>query len=145
MTRRSASPETPGPMVVPRVTMAGIYAIDRFVEMLPALAASRRVEQAARVRTDADLLPLMRNALERTSPEIPYLLAHDAIVEALDVARVYGARRRILIITADAVSQRMAGPAIRAWNMAEVLSGEHDVRLISLNQHCSPPPADSSA
>jgi GT2 family glycosyltransferase/glycosyltransferase involved in cell wall biosynthesis len=142
MTRRDLDAEAPGPMTVARVTMAGVYAIDRFVEMLPALAASRRAEQAARVRTDADLLPLMRNALERTSPEIPYLLAHDAIVEALDVARVYGARRRILIITADAVSARMAGPAIRAWNMAEVLSGEHDVRLISLNQHCSPPPAD---
>ena len=135
MTRRSPDAEAPGPMAVPRVTMAGVYAIDRFVEMLPALAASRRAEQAARVRTDADLLPLMRNALERTSPEIPYLLAHDAIVEALGVVRVYGARRRILVITADAVSQRMAGPAIRAWNMAEVLSGEHDVRLISLNQH----------
>ncbi len=141
MTRRGPGAEVAGPMAVPRVTMAGIYAIDRFVEMLPALAASRRAEQAARVRTDADLLPLMRNALERTSPEIPYLLAHDAIVEALGVQRVYGARRRILIITADAVSERMAGPAIRAWNMAEVLAGEHDVRLVSLNQHCSPPPA----
>jgi GT2 family glycosyltransferase/glycosyltransferase involved in cell wall biosynthesis len=142
MTHRGPGAETGGPMAVPRVTMAGIYAIDRFVEMLPALAASRRAEQAARVRTDADLLPLMRNALERTSPEIPYLLAHDAIVEALGVQQVYGARRRILIITADTVSQRMAGPAIRAWHMAEVLTGEHDVRLISLNQHCSPPPAD---
>lgn len=142
MTRRSLGTEAAGPMAVPRVTMAGVYAIDRFVEMLPALAASRRVEQAARIRTDADLLPLMRNALERTSPEIPYLLAHDAIVEALEVQRVYGARRRVLVITADAVSSRMAGPAIRAWNMAEVLSGEHDVRLISLNQHCSPPPAE---
>jgi GT2 family glycosyltransferase/glycosyltransferase involved in cell wall biosynthesis len=146
MTRRSADMETPGPMTVPRVTMAGIYAIDRFVEMLPSLAISRQAEQAARVRTDADLLPLMRNALERTSPEIPYLLAHDAIVEALGVARVYGARRRILIITADAVSARMAGPAIRAWHMAEVLSGEHDVRLISLNHHgsgsCSGQPAE---
>ncbi len=142
ITRRSPGAETAGPMAVPRVTMAGVYAIDRFVEMLPALAASRRAEQAARVRTDADLVPLMRNALERTSPEVPYLLAHDAIVEALGVAQVYGARRRILVITADAVSQRMAGPAIRAWNIAEVLSGEHDVRLISLNQHCSPPPAE---
>ncbi|HSL09059.1 MAG TPA: glycosyltransferase [Pseudonocardiaceae bacterium] len=142
MTRRGPGAETGGPMSVPRVTMAGIYAIDRFVEMLPALAASRRAEQAARVRTDADLLPLMRNALERASPEIPYLLAHDAIVDALGVQQVYGARRRILIITADTVSQRMAGPAIRAWHMAEVLAGEHDVRLISLNQHCSPPPAD---
>jgi GT2 family glycosyltransferase/glycosyltransferase involved in cell wall biosynthesis len=147
LTRRTApdergNAEAAGPMAVPRVTMAGVYAIDRFVEMLPALAASRRVEQAARVRTDADLLPLMRNALERTSPEIPYLLAHDAIVEALGVERMYGARRRILVITADAVSQRMAGPAIRAWHMAEILAGEHDVRLISLNPHCSPPPAD---
>ena len=142
MTRRAPGTEAPGPMTVPRVTMAGVYAIDRFVEMLPALAASRRAEQAVRVRTDADLLPLMRNALERTSPEIPYLLAHDAIVEALGVAQVYGARRRILIITADAVSQRMAGPAIRAWNMAEVLSGEHDVRLISLNQHSVPVSAE---
>ncbi|MGH8964512.1 MAG: glycosyltransferase family 2 protein, partial [Actinomycetes bacterium] len=142
LTRRGAGTEAPGLMAVPRVTMAGIYAIDRFVEMLPSLTASRRAEQATRVRTDADLLPLMRNALERTSPEIPYLLAHDAIVEALGVAQVYGARRRILVITADAVSERMAGPAIRAWNMAEVLSGEHDVRLISLNQHGAPPPAD---
>jgi GT2 family glycosyltransferase/glycosyltransferase involved in cell wall biosynthesis len=142
LTRRGPDAAAPGPMTVPRVTMAGVYAIDRFVEMLPSLTVSRQAEQAARVRTDADVLPLMRNALERISPEIPYLLAHDAIVEALKVARVYGARRRILIITADAVSPRMAGPAIRAWNMAEVLSGEHDVRLISLNQHCSPPPAE---
>ncbi|MGH3919904.1 MAG: glycosyltransferase, partial [Pseudonocardiaceae bacterium] len=142
MTRRSPGAETAGPMAVPRVTMAGVYAIDRFVEMLPALAASRRAEQAARVRTDADLVPLMRNALERISPVIPYLLAHDSIVEALGVDRVYGARRRILIITADAVSPRMAGPAIRAWNMAEVLSGEHHVRLISLNPHSLPPPAE---
>jgi GT2 family glycosyltransferase/glycosyltransferase involved in cell wall biosynthesis len=142
MTRRSPGAEATGPMAVPRVTMAGMYAIDRFVEMLPALTASRRAEQAARVRTDADLLPLMRNALERASPEIPYLLAHDAIVEALGVQRLYGARRRILIITADAVAERMAGPAIRAWNMAEVLAGEHEVRLVSLNQHCAPPPAD---
>ncbi len=142
LTRRGEGTELTGPMAVPRVTMAGVYAIDRFVEMLPALTGSRRIEQAARVRTDADLLPLMRNALERTSPEIPYLLAHDSIIEALGVQRVYGARRRILIITADAVSQRMAGPAIRAWNMADVLSGEHEVRLISLNPHSVPPPAE---
>jgi GT2 family glycosyltransferase/glycosyltransferase involved in cell wall biosynthesis len=142
LTRRSPGAEATGPMAVPAVTMAGVYAIDRFVEMLSSLTESRRAEQAARVRTDADLLPLMRNALERTSPEIPYLLAHDSIVEALGVARVYGARRRILVITADAVAERMAGPAIRAWNMAEVLSGDHDVRLITLNPHSSPPLAD---
>ncbi|MGH3797574.1 MAG: glycosyltransferase [Pseudonocardiaceae bacterium] len=141
MTRRGTD-ETTGPMAVPRTTMAGVYAIDRFVEMLPELAASRRAEQAARVRTDADLLPLMRNALEPLVPHGPYLHAHDVLVGVLGVQEVYGTRRRILVLTHDAVSERMAGPAIRAWNIAQVLAGEHEVRLICLNPHCTPPPAE---
>ena len=141
LTRRPAGADE-GTMSVPRIAMAGVYAIDRFVEMLPALQASRKVEQAARVRTDTDLLPLMRNAMERSYPQIPYLLAHDALVEVLGVAEVYGARRRILVLTSDAMSERMAGPAIRAWNMADLLAAEHDVRLVSLNPHCDPPAAE---
>ncbi|MGH3930531.1 MAG: glycosyltransferase family 4 protein, partial [Pseudonocardiaceae bacterium] len=144
LTRRAAA-EEPGAaatMAVPRVTMAAVYAIDRFVEMLPSLAGSRRTEQAARVRTDADLRPLMRDALEPAFPLAPYLRAHEVLVEVLGVAGVYGARRRILVLTPDAVSQRMAGPAIRAWNIAQVLAGEHDVRLICLNQYCEPPAAE---
>jgi glycosyltransferase involved in cell wall biosynthesis len=43
------------------------------------------------------------------------------------------ARRRVLIVTGDAVSERMAGPAIRAWHIASALAGEHDVRLVSTN------------
>jgi GT2 family glycosyltransferase/glycosyltransferase involved in cell wall biosynthesis len=141
MTRRSHDEQGPsehavGPMSVPRATMAGVYAIDRFVEMLPSLAGSRRTEQAARVRTDADLLPLMRNALEPACSHPDYLRAHELLVDLLGVQGVYGARRRILVITSDAISERMAGPAIRAWHMAEVLAGEHEVRLISLNPHC---------
>ncbi|MGH3943122.1 MAG: glycosyltransferase [Pseudonocardiaceae bacterium] len=144
LTRRTTDDETgiAGTMAVPRVTMAAVYAIDRFVEMLPSLAISRRTEQAARVRTDADLRPLMRNALEPAFALAPYLRAHDVLVEMLGVTEVYAARRRILVITPDAVSQRMAGPAIRAWNIAQVLAGEHDVRLICLNQYCEPPAAE---
>lgn len=141
MTRRGDVDETAS-MAVPRVTMAGVYAIDRFVELLPSLAASRRTEQAARVRTDADLLPLMRNALEPLVPHGPYLAAHQALVEVFGVEDVYGARRRILVLTHDAVSDRMAGPAIRAWHMAEVLAEAHEVRLSCLNSHCTPPPAE---
>jgi glycosyltransferase involved in cell wall biosynthesis len=40
-------------------------------------------------------------------------------------------RHNILIVTDDALGSRMAGPAIRAWNIAEVLSADHDVRLAS--------------
>lgn len=38
---------------------------------------------------------------------------------------------RVLVITGDPLGTRMAGPAIRAWNMARVLSGEHEVTLVT--------------
>ena len=129
------------PIALPRSTVAGLLAIDQFVEMLPSLRESRAVEQAARTRSDADLLPLMRNPLERASAQVPYLTAHEAIVEALGVDRLYGQRRAILILTSDTITERMAGPAIRAWNMADVLAQEHDVQLVTLNAHFNPPEA----
>lgn len=38
---------------------------------------------------------------------------------------------RVLIITGDPIGPRMAGPAIRAWNMARVLSRDHEVVLVT--------------
>jgi len=38
---------------------------------------------------------------------------------------------RIAVITADVVGERMAGPAIRAYNIADQLAEQHDVTLIS--------------
>jgi glycosyltransferase involved in cell wall biosynthesis len=40
-------------------------------------------------------------------------------------------RRRIAIVTPDVVADRMAGPAIRAWNIARVIGRDHDVELFS--------------
>ena len=45
------------------------------------------------------------------------------------------------MLTGDALSDRMAGPAIRAWNMADVLAAEHEVRLVTVNPLCAPPEA----
>ena len=39
---------------------------------------------------------------------------------------------RVLIATPEPVARRLAGPAIRAAQIARVLSGEHDVTLVSL-------------
>jgi GT2 family glycosyltransferase/glycosyltransferase involved in cell wall biosynthesis len=139
--RPAAGEDDSAPIPIPRVTVAAMLAIDRFVEMLPSLRESRAIEQAARVRTDGDLLPLMRNPLERASPEAAYLLAHENLVENLRIEELYGRRRNILILTSDTVTERMAGPAIRAWNMADILAGEHDVRLVTLNAHFNPPQA----
>ncbi len=44
--------------------------------------------------------------------------------------------QRILVVTADTLAPRMAGPAIRAWNIAGALALEHEVRLATTGQ-CS--------
>ncbi|MEZ3160044.1 glycosyltransferase family 4 protein [Microbacterium sp. BWT-B31] len=40
-------------------------------------------------------------------------------------------RTRVLIITGDPIREQMAGPAIRVWNMADLLSDFCDVRVVS--------------
>jgi glycosyltransferase involved in cell wall biosynthesis len=43
-------------------------------------------------------------------------------------------RSKVVVATADALTERMAGPAIRAWRMALELSREHEVRLVSISR-----------
>lgn len=40
---------------------------------------------------------------------------------------------RVLIVTADVIRERMAGPAIRAWEIATELSKTHEVVLVSVS------------
>lgn len=47
-----------------------------------------------------------------------------------------GERLRILVVTDDVLTRAMAGPAIRAWNLAELLSEEHHVTLVTTSAHC---------
>ncbi|WP_216214167.1 glycosyltransferase [Amycolatopsis aidingensis] len=139
--QRGVGPIETDPVPVPRSALAGLLAMDQFVELLPGLAESRAVEQAARVRTDADLVPLLRKALEPAYPLPRYLAAHDVLAEAFGIEDAFGRRRRVLVLTGDALTERMAGPAIRAWNIASVLAAEHEVRLVTVNPVADPPPA----
>lgn len=134
-------PDVGNTVEIPRTTLAGILAIDQFVELLPKLAVSRQTEQTARVKSDADLIPLMRKAMEPAYPLPRYLAAHDVLVDVFGLEDAFGARRKILVLTGDALTERMAGPAIRAWNMADVLAAEHEVRLVTVNPLCAPPEA----
>lgn len=43
---------------------------------------------------------------------------------------------RILIVTQDVLLPRMAGPAMRAWHMAEHLARDHDVQLLTTSPRC---------
>ncbi|HSH58891.1 MAG TPA: glycosyltransferase, partial [Acidimicrobiales bacterium] len=45
-------------------------------------------------------------------------------------------RHRIGVITDDALTAAMAGPAIRAWEIAGALAPEHDARLLTTSNLC---------
>jgi len=118
---------------ISKQTMAGIYAIDQFVELLPEMAASRAKVQASRTMSDRQLKRLFGQTDEPAYPIEDYLRGYEKIVDNLGQLNIEG-RRHVLVITGDPVGHQMAGPAIRAWNIAKLLSEDHDVRLVSMSK-----------
>ena len=129
--RPPASGVEPESVEVSRETLAPVFAIDALVDHLPSLAEDRRRLQAERRRSDTELLPLFRQALEPAYAHPRYEAAHRVLVEAFGIEVAFSTRRKIVIATQETLSARMAGPAIRAWAMAEALSTEHDVELVT--------------
>src|SRR5439155_14894704 len=58
--------------------------------------------------------------------------AMETVVDAFGLRQLLCGRRRIVVATGDALTPKMAGPAIRAWEIAKALSHEHDVELVTL-------------
>jgi GT2 family glycosyltransferase/glycosyltransferase involved in cell wall biosynthesis len=129
--QRSPGGDDVGTVEVPKMALTGPYAIDYLVEQMPTLMESRRELQAARRRTDRELFPLFRYPIEPAYPYESYLKGHDDLVRAFGIAEHFVARQRVLVVTGEPLSARMAGPAIRAWEIARALAPEHDVRLLS--------------
>ncbi|MEP6561477.1 MAG: glycosyltransferase family 2 protein, partial [Nakamurella sp.] len=115
---------------VSKDTLAGIYAIDQFVERIGSMTETRRDLQSRRRVSDSTLRPLFGKLLEPAYPLPTYLDGHADIIKALGIEDAVR-KKRIIIITGEPVSKVMAGPAIRSWNMAEHLSREHEVRLLT--------------
>lgn len=123
---------------VSKDTLAGIYAIDQFVEQITSMTATRRQLQQRRRVSDSALRPLFGKLLEPAYPIPTYLEAHEDLVQALGIAEA-ARKKRIIIITGEPISKVMAGPAIRSWNMAEHLSREHEVRLLTFGTAANKP------
>lgn len=107
------------------------YAIADFASMLPSIQTSRDEIQAARKVKDDDIVELFRDPINALMPDLEYVSVHDALVDMFGLTRVFPTRKRVLVVTGDVISERMAGPAIRAWEMAKAISHDCDVRLIS--------------
>lgn len=121
-----------GPTIeVAKETVAGVYAVDQFVENLPSLQASRDQIQGSRVVADNRLWRLFGETDAPSFQSEHYLEGYDKIVRTFGVTDA-PAVTRVLVITGDPIGAKMAGPAIRAWNMAEALSADNQVTLVTL-------------
>ncbi len=120
---------------LPKAALTAMLAIDYFVEHLAEVDVDRRRIQARRRREDSQILPLFRNPLEPALHDADYERAHWDLSEAFGLADYFARRRRILVVTGEPLTSRMAGPAIRAFEMSRLLAAEHDVTLVSTS-HC---------
>jgi GT2 family glycosyltransferase/glycosyltransferase involved in cell wall biosynthesis len=112
--------------------LAPLFAMDQFVNELPALMAKRAVIQGSRKVSDATVWRLFGETNAAMSTDARYLRGYDAIVEAFGVTNDPPALK-VLIVTGDPIGKKLSGPGIRAWHMAEALSVSHDVTLVSLS------------
>jgi hypothetical protein len=130
--RVSGSDKTPEASVS-KDALAGLYAIDQLVEALPELDAKRHQVQSTRTVSDRQIQVLLGNTDEPAYPIETYLAGYEKIVNAFKVLD-REPRRRVLVITGDPIGEKMAGPAIRAWNISRLLAKDSDVRLLSMTK-----------
>lgn len=126
---RATSAVTRAPMSNPLAASAG--AIDSFHRALPELQNARRALQRQRQRTDQEILRLLREPLTPDHPDSSYRDSFLTALDTLGARKRFGGRRRIVVGTCDTITAQMAGPAIRAWQIASALSLEHDVELVT--------------
>ncbi|MCJ7437557.1 MAG: glycosyltransferase family 2 protein, partial [Acidimicrobiia bacterium] len=116
---------------VSKTALASAYAVDALTRALPDLATARRKLQGERRRSDHEILRLFKLPLFANIGDPGFVGPFNSAVDVFGLAGVFAERRRVLIATGDVLEPRMAGPAIRAWQLACALSREHEVQLVT--------------
>jgi GT2 family glycosyltransferase/glycosyltransferase involved in cell wall biosynthesis len=118
---------------VPRDTLAGFYGIDGFVSELDGLTADRDRIQATRRITDRQIWNLFGDMDAPSFGGVRYLEGYESLAHSFDVLDEPHASR-VLVLTGDPIGKKLAGPAIRAWNIADQLAADgHEVTLVTMS------------
>lgn len=123
----------PQPVITP-MTGAHLAAVRDFGLALEDLRHKRAFVQANRKREDRDILRLFNRPIAPNVPDPVFTSVFMKVIDTFDMAWHATSRQRILILTADTLGVKMAGPAIRVWEMARTLSREHEVVLASMRK-----------
>src|SRR6185312_3615068 len=128
---RKAGGDSESTMELSKQAVSTMYAVDQFTENLPGLRKSRDEIQTTRAVSDTMLWRLFGLVDAPVYQQDDYLRGYENLVAAFDVTEPPHATR-VLVITGDPIGKKLAGPAIRAWNMAEQLSPKNEVVLVTL-------------
>ncbi|MBW3658321.1 MAG: glycosyltransferase [Actinobacteria bacterium] len=120
--------------VVSAMTGAHLAAIRDFALLWDKLRPKRAYVQEHRRRDDREILRLFKKPVMPNVPDATFLTVFQSVVDTFDLMWHATTRQRILILTADTLGAKMAGPAIRVWEMARTLSKEHEVVLASMRK-----------
>ncbi|MDQ1374393.1 MAG: hypothetical protein QOJ09_1731, partial [Actinomycetota bacterium] len=110
-------------------TVAPFLAMDQVAQSLPEVLASRAEIQARRVRDDHEIFRLVRHPMLSTTPDPGFTDVLQRLALLFGIPDLFAVRRKVAIVTGDALTTKLAGPGIRAVELAKILATEHDVRL----------------
>lgn len=121
---------------VPKLGLACLLAMDEFVASLPRLQEKRQWIQERRKRSDDEIFRRFGRWVNTPVIYTPsFLAAQDTLVKNFDVpAFLRQPQRSVLLITHDVISEKMAGPGMRYWEIARVLSKDFLVTLAAPGQ-----------
>jgi glycosyltransferase involved in cell wall biosynthesis len=92
--------------------------------------AGRRYQiQTSRHRGDGEVLPLAHGSIRRWAEHEPSAAPLVEVLDRWGAPERAGTRRRVAVVTSDTLARRMAGPGIRATQIARRLASEHEVVL----------------
>lgn len=117
---------------IPRVAVAILAAIDKLADELPHLMEKRRQVQALRQRSDAEIFTQFpTHFYNPIFPWRDFQVSQQIMLSEMDIPAELQPQRgnTLLIITHEKIGGKMAGPGIRAWEMAQALSSTLDVIL----------------
>lgn len=128
---------------VARTGVSHLVALADIAERIDSLWAKRAAVQSRRRRPDREILGLLGAPFETNCLDLAYLGVQKKIQSTLGIEEMFYSAHStpsVLIISNDTVNARMAGPGIRAWEMARVLARHHPVTLAVPND--DPPDSD---
>jgi len=116
--------------------LSSLMAVKDFFDNLPELMEKRKKIQSKRKRDDKALFNYFKGQFLAVSPDPDYQKKQINILQSLGIYKIFEKeiKRTLLIISSEVVSEEMAGPAIRVWNFAKVLSEHMNVILAVPNK-----------